>query len=224
MKNKISLSLILLLICNSYIAQTEKTYRLFSKEFDRLILSFTIKDKKEIQVIGAIKTTNEEKRFTENLEKTSNENISFFRIDRFGDKTKMGNMLIQFEDSSRVLKILIDTTFKNKSEIENFIVEKKNIESQLVFYLIEGIRLEQVKQFPIIRNIKPEEIQILKNKYTVHYEPLAAMFNEKTSLFSKLGMALYFSNQAWINAQCLLLGYKQPQTNEEYEYLKNAMK
>jgi hypothetical protein len=224
MKNKFCIALTLLLICNSYIAQTEKTYRLFAKEFDRVILSFIIKDKKEIQVIGAIKNTNEEKRFTEKLEKTSNENISYFRIEQFGDKTKTGYMLIQFEDDSRALKILIDTTFKNKLEIENFIIVKKNIESQLVFYLIEGIRLEQAKQFPRITRIKPEEIQILKTNFATHYQALAAMFGEKIDFFSKLGFALYSSNQMWLNAQCLLAGYLPAQTKEEDDFIKNAMK
>jgi hypothetical protein len=205
-------------------AQTSKTFLLFSKEMDKTILSLTITSKNEIQVLGSYNAVTKEKRFTEKLEKTSNEKINYFRIDQFGVNKKTGYMILKYEEDNRILKVLIDTTFKNKLEIENFISDKKNIESQLVFYLILGIHIEQLSQFPPIMSIKAEDIQKLKIRYTEHYEPLTIMFDEKTSLFSKLGRALYFSNQMWLNTQCLLLGYKPPQNKEEYDYLQNAIK
>jgi hypothetical protein len=205
-------------------AQGSKVYRLFSKELDNVLITFTITDKKEISVSGKEKNSNAIKQFTEKLEKTSIDSLYFFRIDHFGDKKNKGYAVLIFNDNNRRLQMIVDTFFNNKAAIELFIAHKKNIISQAAFICIEGITLESAQNFPSVITMTPDKIKLIAAENIVRALELEALFGKDISLFSKLGFALYANSEMHFNAQCLLFGYKIPQTKEEYDFIKNAMK
>ncbi len=205
-------------------AQGSKVYRLFNKELDNVLITFTITDKKEISVSGKEKNSNPIKQFTEKLEKTSVDSLYFFRTDQFGDKKNKGYAVLIFNDNNRRLQMIVDTFFNSKAAIELFIAHKINILSHPAWICVEGITLESAQNFPSVITMTPDKIKLIADENKTRALEIDALFGKNISLFSKLGFALYTNSQMYFNTQCLLLGYKMPQTKEEYDSIKNATK
>lgn len=217
-----TLNIILILFsftCNN--SQSTVIYRLFDKELDKTILTLNIYNKKEIQIQGQKKDTNEMINFTEPLYNTTQKNIYYFKTDQFNDKKSKGFGIIEFIENDKALSYYLDTVFSKKEQVEKFIAEPQNLENAMAFYFVKDIELEQAKAMPSIREITTENLKTLKERNAERIKRIKIL-SEKLDLVKQF--KLFAKSNMWLNMECLLLGYKFPQDKDEQKWLTNTLK
>ncbi len=220
MKN---IKIILLILINVLIslssitcsAQETAEYRLFHKDFERVLINISVKDKSELFFSGS--DENKESKYTGIMQETSLENVYFLKSD--STVTKSGYALIEFMNDDKLLALYLDTLFESKQSIEDFIADKK-MPSLDAFFLVRDVSLEQIQKFPPSKDISRNDsatLNILNKKFTQRY-----LSTFEDDLDTK-AIKSYFKQVLWLNSTLLSLGYKPPQTEDDYNIIKNIL-
>ncbi|NDV78447.1 hypothetical protein [Dysgonomonas sp. 511] len=190
----ISIILVLLSIVTSVEAQT---YSLFDDKYKKVILSFDIVDKNEVIILD------------ENEKKV---HVPLAHIS--GNYYAVGSkkyMIISFLHNDGIMA-MFKTTFTNIDQVREFVENPINIKTQITYYFVRDITLQQLSKFPSKKKMRREHKEIIekiKDDFTTESAKIiVSSYQKEKSLNSEIAAYGVINIQSEIAALTCLLGYK----------------